>query len=123
MDVGIDVAIGSSIQIALFVTPFLVILSWIKHTAVPMTLHFQVFETIIFLVSVLVVNGLIQDGKSNYLEGCMCLGTYVHWLIGEWSKFANIATSSYIIIALAFRLYPDGSGDVETVFSSPFGSY
>ncbi|KAH9206225.1 Sodium/calcium exchanger protein-domain-containing protein [Leptodontidium sp. 2 PMI_412] len=96
MNLGIDVAIGSSIQIALFVTPSLVILSWIMHTADPMTLHFQSFETIIFVVSVLVVNSLIQDGKSNYLEGAMCLGTY-------------------IIIALAFRLYPDDTGDVGTI--------
>lgn len=73
MNLAINVAIGSSMQIALFVTPFLVILGWIMH--VPMTLHFQGFETVVFFLSVLVVNYLIQDGKSNYLEGCMCLGT------------------------------------------------
>jgi Ca2+:H+ antiporter len=73
MDLAINVAIGSSMQIALFVTPFLVILGWIMGQ--PMTLHFQGFETIIFFISVLIVNYLIQDGKSNYLEGAMCLGT------------------------------------------------
>jgi len=73
MDLAINVAIGSSLQIALFVTPFLVILGWIIGQ--PMTLHFQGFETIIFFLSVLVVNYLIQDGKSNYLEGAMCIGT------------------------------------------------
>ena len=75
MDLAIGVAIGSSMQIALFVTPFLVILGWIIDK--PMTLHFQTFETVVFFLSVLVVNYLIQDGKSNYLEGAMCLGTYV----------------------------------------------
>ncbi|KAI9664871.1 MAG: hypothetical protein M1821_006319 [Bathelium mastoideum] len=75
MDLAIGVAIGSSMQIALFVTPFLVILGWIIGQ--PMTLHFQTFETVVFFLSVLVVNYLIQDGKSNYLEGSMCLGTYV----------------------------------------------
>lgn len=90
MDLAIGVAIGSSMQIALFVTPFLVILGWIIGQ--PMTLHFQLFETVTFFVSVLVVNYLIQDGKSNYLEGAMCLGTY-------------------IIIALAFYVYPDDAGD------------
>jgi Ca2+:H+ antiporter len=74
MDLAINVAIGSSMQIALFVTPFLVILGWIIHQ--PMTLHFQGFETIVFFISVLIVNYLIQDGKSNYLEGAMCLGIY-----------------------------------------------
>ena len=72
MDLAVNVAIGSSLQIALFVTPFLVILGWIMGR--DMTLHFQGFETVIFFLSVLVVNYLIQDGKSNYLEGCMCLG-------------------------------------------------
>ncbi|KAF2860111.1 Calcium/proton exchanger [Piedraia hortae CBS 480.64] len=89
MDLAVGVAIGSSMQIALFVTPFLVILGWIIGQ--PMTLHFQGFETVVFFLSVLVVNYLIQDGKSNYLEGCMCLGTY-------------------IIIAIAFYVYPDDSG-------------
>ncbi len=73
MDLAIGVAIGSSMQIALFVTPFMVILGWIIGQ--PMTLHFQTFETVVFFLSVLVVNYLIQDGKSNYLEGAMCLGT------------------------------------------------
>lgn len=72
MDLAIGVAIGSSLQIALFVTPFLVILGWIMH--IDMTLHFQTFETVAFFISGLVVTLLIQDGKSNYLEGLMCLG-------------------------------------------------
>lgn len=75
MDLAIGVAIGSSMQIALLVTPFLVILGWIIGQ--PMTLHFEMFETVVFFLSVLVVNYLIQDGKSNYLEGAMLLGTYV----------------------------------------------
>lgn len=73
MDLAINVAVGSSMQIALFVTPFLVILGWIMDR--DMTLHFQGFETVVFFLSVLVVNYLIQDGKSNYLEGAMCIGT------------------------------------------------
>lgn len=72
MDLAIGVAIGSSLQIALFVTPFLVILGWIIGR--DMTLHFQTFETVAFFVSGLVVTLLIQDGKSNYLEGGLCLG-------------------------------------------------
>jgi Ca2+:H+ antiporter len=75
MDLAINVAIGSSMQIALFVTPLMVIIGWI--IGVQMTLQFQMFETVVFFLSVLVVNYLIQDGKSNYLEGAMCLGTYV----------------------------------------------
>ncbi|KAF2153857.1 Calcium/proton exchanger [Myriangium duriaei CBS 260.36] len=94
MDLAIGVAIGSSMQIALFVTPFLVLLGWAMDK--PMTLHFQMFETVVFFLSVLVVNYLIADGRSNYLEGAMCLGTY-------------------IIIALAFYVYPDDAGDIPSL--------
>ena len=86
MDLAIGVAIGSSLQISLFVTPFLVVLGWIMDRK--MTLHFQTFETVAFFLSTLVVTLLIQDGKSNYLEGGLCIGMY-------------------IIIALAFYVYPD----------------
>jgi len=72
MDLAIGVAIGSSMQIALLVTPFLVILGWIMGRE--MSLFFQTYETIVFFVCVLVTNYLIQDGKSNYLEGALLLG-------------------------------------------------
>ncbi|KAK2873533.1 hypothetical protein FQN49_002273 [Arthroderma sp. PD_2] len=94
MDLAIGVAIGSSLQIALFVTPFLVILGWIMDK--DMTLHFQTFETVAFFLSGLVVTILIQDGKSNYLEGGLCLGMYV-------------------IIALGFYVYPDDAKDIGAV--------
>ena len=58
MDLAIGVAIGSSMQIALLVTPFLVILGWIMGQ--PMTLHFETFETVVFFLSVLITNYLIQ---------------------------------------------------------------
>ncbi|KAF3482872.1 calcium/proton exchanger [Arthroderma uncinatum] len=102
MDLAIGVAIGSSLQIALFVTPFLVILGWIMDK--DMTLHFQTFETVAFFLSGLVVTILIQDGKSNYLEGGLCLGMY-------------------IIIALGFYVYPDdakGIGAVAAQLASRF---
>ena len=57
MDLAIGVAIGSSLQIALLVTPFLVILGWIIGQ--PMTLHFETFETVVFFLSVLITNYLI----------------------------------------------------------------
>lgn len=100
MDLALGVAIGSSMQIALFVTPFLVILGWIIDRE--MTLQFKGFETVVFFLSVLVVNYLIQDGRSNYLEGAMCLGTY-------------------IIIAIAFYVYPDDAGDIGPSFKGFFG--
>ncbi|RDA90066.1 hypothetical protein CP533_2914 [Ophiocordyceps camponoti-saundersi (nom. inval.)] len=75
MDLAMSVAIGSSIQIALGLTPFLVIVGWIIGQ--PMTLHFETFSTVAFAISVLVSTYMFQDGKSNYLEGAMLLGLYV----------------------------------------------
>jgi Ca2+:H+ antiporter len=69
MDLAMGVAIGSSIQIALLVTPFLVMVGWAINK--DMTLRFETFETVAFAFSVLVVTYTVQDGKSNYLEGAM----------------------------------------------------
>merc|ERR1711881_665303 len=99
--ITVVVAVGSSLQIAFFVAPFLVILGWIIDQ--PMNLHFKGFETVMFFLSVLVVNYLIQDGKSNWLEGAMCLGMY-------------------IIIALAFYVYPDNANDIGTVVKDFFST-
>jgi len=75
-DLAIGVALGSSLQIAMFVTPLLVLIGW--AIGQPMSLCFEAFDAIVFFVSVLVVNGLISDGESNYLEGAMMVGTCVH---------------------------------------------
>ncbi|KAF9369131.1 hypothetical protein CPB97_003880 [Podila verticillata] len=75
MDLAIGIAIGASMQIAMFVIPLMVIIGWI--IGVPMTLFFNMFETCILFITVLIVNYLIQDGETNWLEGTMLLGTYV----------------------------------------------
>lgn len=75
MDLAVGVAIGSSMQIALFMTPFLVILGWILGQ--PMSLLFSTFETCVLFISVLILNYIVSDGESNWLEGCMLFGTYM----------------------------------------------
>ncbi|KAJ1505082.1 hypothetical protein HMI56_001317 [Coelomomyces lativittatus] len=72
MNLALSISIGSSMQIALFVIPLMVVLGWILGQ--PMTLYFESFDTIILAISVLIVNYLIQDGNSNWLEGAMLLG-------------------------------------------------
>ncbi|RKK68067.1 hypothetical protein BFJ68_g18516 [Fusarium oxysporum] len=42
-------------------------------------------ETVIFAVSVLVVTGTVQDGKSNYLEGAMLAGLYIIIALTFWA--------------------------------------
>ena len=75
MDLAIGVAVGSSIQIALFVTPVVVLLGWILNTE--MSLYFNLFETISLFATVFVVNFLVLDGRSNYLEGSLLIAAYV----------------------------------------------
>ncbi|OAA48555.1 Sodium/calcium exchanger membrane region [Metarhizium rileyi] len=75
MDLAIGVAVGSSIQIALFVTPLVVILGWIMDKN--MTLYFTLFETVCLFVSAFIVNFLVLDGRSNYLEGALLCAVYI----------------------------------------------
>jgi Ca2+/Na+ antiporter len=74
MDLAIGVAVGSSIQIALFITPLVVILGWIMERN--MSLYFTLFETVCLFVSAFIVNFLVLDGRSNYLEGALLCATY-----------------------------------------------
>ncbi|RDL42348.1 uncharacterized protein BP5553_02327 [Venustampulla echinocandica] len=75
MDLAIGVAVGSSIQIALFVTPFVVLLGWCMGKE--MSLYFTLFETVSLFVSAFIVNFLVLDGRSNFLEGALLCAAYV----------------------------------------------
>lgn len=74
MDLSLSVAVGSSMQIALFVAPVLVISGWIIGQ--PMDLDFNPFELVAVAVAVLIVNSICSDGKSNWLEGGLLLAVY-----------------------------------------------
>lgn len=74
MDLSLSVAVGSSMQIALFVAPVLVIAGRILGQ--PMDLDFKPFELVAVVVSVLIANSISSDGRSNWLEGTLLLATY-----------------------------------------------
>ncbi|CAE6432940.1 unnamed protein product [Rhizoctonia solani] len=82
LDLAITVAVGSSIQIALFVLPFLILLGWIIDQ--PLTLFFDIFETVVVFVSVLIINYAISDGKTNWLEGLVLMVVYVIIGLSVW---------------------------------------
>src|SRR5206468_842191 len=76
MDLAVNVAIGSSIQIALFVAPLLVFASyWIGPR--PMDLRFTSFEVMAVAIAVGASNLVAQDGESNWLEGALLLAVYL----------------------------------------------
>lgn len=74
MDLSLSVAVGSSMQIALFVAPVLVIAGRILGK--PMDLDFKPFELVAVVVSVLIANTISSDGRSNWLEGTLLLAAY-----------------------------------------------
>jgi Ca2+:H+ antiporter len=76
MDLALNIAIGSSIQIALFVAPLLVFASYVIPGR-PMDLLFSPFEVLAVGISVAVVNLVAQDGESNWLEGALLLAVYL----------------------------------------------
>ncbi|KAJ7494761.1 Sodium/calcium exchanger protein-domain-containing protein [Mycena galericulata] len=82
---AISVAVGSTIQTALFVIPFMVTLAWAMGK--PLALLFDPFESLVLYISVQMMTYVMADGKSNYLEGLVMLGLY-------------------IIIAVTFFFYP-----------------
>ncbi|KAK1142617.1 hypothetical protein N8T08_007421 [Aspergillus melleus] len=91
MDLSIGVSVGSSIQIAIFVTPLVVILGWCMDK--DMSLYFTLFETICLFVTAFVVNFLVLDGRSNYLEGALLIAAYVIIAVGAFFYPGNDQSS------------------------------
>jgi Ca2+:H+ antiporter len=75
MDLAVNIAIGSSAQIALFVAPVLVLLSFFFGPE-PMALVFNGYELGALLFAVLIANLVTQDGESNWFEGVQLLSLY-----------------------------------------------
>jgi Ca2+:H+ antiporter len=75
MDLAVNIAIGSSAQIALFVAPVLVIASFFIGPS-PLALVFNGFELGAVLLAILVANSVTADGESNWFEGVQLLALY-----------------------------------------------
>jgi Ca2+:H+ antiporter len=74
MDLSFAISVGSSTQIAVFIAPLIVLVSW--AIGVPLTFEFGLLETTSAFLAVLIANTVAVDGKSNWLEGAMLLATY-----------------------------------------------
>jgi Ca2+:H+ antiporter len=75
MDLAVNIAIGSSAQVALFVAPILVIASFFIGPG-PMPLVFNGFELGALLVAILAANYVTQDGESTWFEGLQLIALY-----------------------------------------------
>jgi len=74
MDLALNIAMGSSMQIALFVAPLLVILG--HAIGKPLGLEFTLLEVVAVMLSVGAVSLLVHDGKTNWFEGLQLLAIY-----------------------------------------------
>jgi Ca2+:H+ antiporter len=76
MDLAVNIAIGSSAQVALFVAPVLVVASFFMGPG-PMPLVFNGFELGAILFTIVIANIIIRDGESNWFEGLQLLALYL----------------------------------------------
>jgi Ca2+:H+ antiporter len=89
MNMALSHVLGASIQTALFNAPLVVIVGW--GLGYHMDFNFHLFDAIVLVLAVLVVGGFLRDGKSNYLEGVLCVLVYM-------------------IIAISAFFYPNPAG-------------
>ena len=76
MDLSLSIAIGSSVQVALFVAPILVLVSLFLGP-VPMDLAFPAGLVLIVLLAVLITGQVAGDGRSDWLKGAQLLAVYI----------------------------------------------
>jgi Ca2+:H+ antiporter len=74
MDLALQITIGSATQMVLIVAPILVLLG--VFFGQPMNLIFNSFELVATVLAVVIVNFIVQDGESNWLEGLQLLAAY-----------------------------------------------
>jgi Ca2+:H+ antiporter len=81
MEAAISIAVGSSTQIALFVAPVLVFLSYVLAPE-PMDLVFSTFEIVAVGLSVLSIAFIAHDGETHWMEGVQLLAVYIILALG-----------------------------------------
>ena len=74
MNAAVEISLGSSLQIILFVVPVLILLSLLFE---PMSIVFTPFELVAVIASVLIANRVASDGESNWLEGLQLVTVYL----------------------------------------------
>ena len=67
--------LGASIQTALFNAPLVVLVGW--GIGVGMDYNFAIFDAVALILAVLAVGSFLRDRSSNYLEGMLCVMTYI----------------------------------------------
>ncbi|KAK3226146.1 hypothetical protein Dsin_006008 [Dipteronia sinensis] len=98
LDISLGVALGSATQIAVFVVPLCVIVSWIM--GIKMDLDFDIIETGSLAISIIVTAFTLQDGTSHYMKGLVLLFCYV--VIGACFFVLKSPLSKYYLVTGSF---------------------
>ncbi|KAL2898730.1 Vacuolar cation/proton exchanger 3 [Bienertia sinuspersici] len=93
LDISLGVALGSATQISIFVVPLCVVVAWIMH--IKMDLSLSILETGSFAIAVLIIALILQDGSSHYMKGGVLLFVY-------------------LVIATSFLVLPSTNGKLIT---------
>jgi len=80
MELSLGIAVGSAVQIALFVLPLCIVIAWAIDAPLSMDMH--PFETVVQLITILIVGVIIQTGESHWLAGVVLMMTYVMISVG-----------------------------------------
>uniref|UniRef100_A0A6U6P4V1 Sodium/calcium exchanger membrane region domain-containing protein n=1 Tax=Zooxanthella nutricula TaxID=1333877 RepID=A0A6U6P4V1_9DINO len=92
MEISLGVAVGSAVQISIFVIPLNVLLGSAMHE--PMTLNFHIFETTVLLVTTMGVAFAVSDGKSHWLKGMTLIFAYLMIAAAFWAHSEPDLTQS-----------------------------
>ncbi|KAN0093168.1 Sodium/calcium exchanger domain containing protein [Tylopilus felleus] len=82
LGLSVSVAVGSAIQMTLFIIPLMVTLGWTLDK--PLALLFDPFESIVLYISVQTMSYVVADGKSNWLDGAILISLYVIIAVSFW---------------------------------------
>ncbi|KAF9048630.1 Sodium/calcium exchanger protein-domain-containing protein [Panaeolus papilionaceus] len=93
LTLSVSVAVGSTIQTALFVIPFCVILGWITNK--PLSLLMDPFQSMVLYIAVHTMGYVVADGKSNWLEGLILICLYFIIAVSFWFYLGSTLPTSF----------------------------
>ena len=108
IDETLDETLGFSVTLGLFVTPLLVIISWILGSDIGVSLRFDLFGTVAYGIGSWVMAYIVMDGKSNWFEGAELLAVWVPFQVPDISGRTGTdhLYLRYILFVVAFWKMP-----------------
>ncbi len=82
MNIALATVLGSTIQTTLLNAPLAVVVGWGIHK--DLGLNFEIYQIVVVVLAIIVVGNFLKDGKSNYLEGALCVLVYLIITVTTW---------------------------------------